>query len=107
MNTISTAMATGGIMKIGDLVTLSAAGNNQDQNMLVWHATFGMITKIRDDSYRGKDFNTTYGCKKPLIEVQWFFSPRRISTIESSTIGDTRSKNSRPNLNNKLFQLFS
>ena len=47
-------------MKIGDLVTLSAAGSNQDQNMLVWHATFGMITKIRDDSYRGKDFNTTY-----------------------------------------------
>ena len=64
-------------MKIGDLVTLSAAGSNQDQNMLVWHATFGMITKIRDDSYRGKDFNTTYGCKKPLIEVQWFFSAKR------------------------------
>ena len=66
-------------MKIGDLVTLSAAGSNQDQNMIVWHATFGMITKIRDDSYRGKDFNTTYGCKKPLIEVQWFFAKKNFS----------------------------
>ena len=64
-------------MKVGDLVTLSAAGSNQDQNMIAFHATFGMITKIRDDSYRGKDFNTTYGCKKPLIEVQWFFSPKK------------------------------
>ena len=64
-------------MKVGDLVTLSAAGSNQDQNMIAFHATFGMITKIRDHSYRGKDFNTTYGCKKPLIEVQWFFSPKK------------------------------
>ena len=64
-------------MKIGDLVTLSAAGSNQDQNMIVFHATFGMIMKIKDEGYRGKDFNTTYGCKKPLIEVKWFFSPKK------------------------------
>jgi hypothetical protein len=64
-------------MKVGDLVTLSAAGSNQDQNMIAFHAIFGMITKIRDESYRGEDFNTTYGCKKPLIEVKWFFSPKK------------------------------
>jgi len=64
-------------MKVGDLVTLSAAGSNQDQNMIAFHATFGMIMKIRDESYRGEDFNTTYGCKKPLIEVKWFFSPKK------------------------------
>ena len=64
-------------MKIGDLVTLSAAGSNQDQNMIAFHATFGMIMKIKDEGYRGEEFNTTYGCKKPLIEVKWFFSSKK------------------------------
>ena len=64
-------------MKVGDLVTLSAAGSNQDQNMIAFHATFGMIMKIKDEGYRGEEFNTTYGCKKPLIEVKWFFSPKK------------------------------
>ena len=64
-------------MKIGDLVTLSAAGQNQDQNMIANYAMFGMIMKIKDEGYRGKDFSTTYACKKPLIEVKWFFSPKR------------------------------
>ena len=66
-------------MKLGDLVTLSAAGNGQDQNMMANHAMFGMIMKIKDEGYRGKDFNTTYGCKKPLIEVKWFFNKKRWS----------------------------
>ena len=64
-------------MKVGDLVTLSAAGSNQDQNMIAFHATFGMITRIRDDHQRATNRTTTYGCKKPLIEVQWFFSPKK------------------------------
>ena len=64
-------------MKIGDLVTLSAAGSNQDQNMIAFHATFGMIMKIKDQGCGNKGFNTTYACKKPLIEVKWFFSPKR------------------------------
>ena len=66
-------------MKLGDLVTLSAAGSNQDQNMIANYATFGMIMKIKDEGYRGKDFNTTYPCKKPLIEVKWFFDKKRCS----------------------------
>lgn len=68
-------------MRIGDLVTLSAAGKGQDQNMVAKWAKFGMIIKIRDESYRGKDFNTTYACKKPLIEVRWFFA--RTHSIQS------------------------
>jgi len=64
-------------MRVGDLVTLSAAGSNQDQNMIAFHATFGMVMKITDKAYYGEEFNTTYGCKKPLIEVKWFFSPKK------------------------------
>ena len=64
-------------MKIGDLVTLSAAGSNQDQNMIPNYATFGMVMKITDKAYYGEEFNTTYPCKKPLIEVKWFFNNKR------------------------------
>jgi hypothetical protein len=66
-------------MKLGDLVTLSAAGSNQDQNMIALHATFGMITRIRDNHQRATNRTTTYGCTKPLIEVQWFFDKKRSS----------------------------
>ena len=66
-------------MKIGDLVTLSAAGKNQDQNLIASHAQFGMITRIRDNHQRATNRTTTYGCTKPLIEVQWFFDKKRSS----------------------------
>ena len=61
-------------MKVGDLVTLSAAGSGQEQNMIANYATFGMIMKIKEGSI---SFKTTYNCKKPLIEVKWFFSPKK------------------------------
>ena len=64
-------------MRVGDLVTLSAAGSNQDQNTIANYATFGMVMKITDKAYYGEEFNTTYACKKPLIEVKWFFSPKK------------------------------
>tara|TARA_Y100000114_G_C11592390_1_gene246390 strand:+ start:374 stop:637 length:264 start_codon:yes stop_codon:yes gene_type:complete len=64
-------------MKVGDLVTLSAAGSGQDQNMIAKYASFGMVMKITDKAYYGEQFNTTYACKKPLIEVKWFFSPKK------------------------------
>jgi len=63
-------------MKIGDLVTLSAAGKNQNQNLMASIAKFGMIMKITDDNYRGEERRSTYACKKPLIEVKWFYSPK-------------------------------
>ena len=66
-------------MKVGDLVTLSAAGSGQDQNMIANYATFGMIMKIKDEGQHGKNLNTTYACSKPLIEVKWFFSKKRFS----------------------------
>ena len=64
-------------MKIGDLVTLSAAGSNQDQNMIANCAQFGMIMSIRDDRHHRNRRTTTYGCTKPLIEVKWFFNKKR------------------------------
>lgn len=66
-------------MKLGDLVTLSAAGKDQDQNLIASHAQFGMITRIRDNHQRATNRTTTYGCTKPLIEVQWFFDKKRSS----------------------------
>ena len=36
-------------MKLGDLVTLSAAGKDQDQNMVARCAKFGMVIGIRDE----------------------------------------------------------
>lgn len=63
-------------MKIGDLVTLSAAGKGQDQNLMASVAKFGMIIEIRDDNYRGEERRTTYACSKPLIKVRWFYSPK-------------------------------
>ena len=61
-------------MKIGDLVTLSAAGKGQDQNMVAECAQFGMIIRIRDEYSHRTERTTTYGCVKPLIEVRWFFA---------------------------------
>ena len=61
-------------MKLGDLVTLSAAGINQDQNMVARCAQFGMVIGIRDEYAHRIDRTTTYGCVKPLIEVKWFFA---------------------------------
>ena len=61
-------------MKLGDLVTLSAAGINQDQNMVARCAKFGMVIGIRDEYAHRIDRTTTYGCVKPLIEVKWFFA---------------------------------
>ena len=66
-------------MKIGDLVTLSAAGSNQDQNMIPSRAQFGMIMSIRDDRHHRARRTTTYGCTKPLIEVKWFFDKKKCS----------------------------
>ena len=64
-------------MKVGDLVTLSAAGKDQDQNMVARCAKFGMVIGIRDEYSHRTERTTTYGCKKPLIEVKWFFSPKK------------------------------
>ena len=61
-------------MKLGDLVTLSAAGSGQDQNMMADYAMFGMIVGIRDENSHRTERTTTYGCTKPLIEVKWFFA---------------------------------
>ena len=61
-------------MKLGDLVTLSAAGINQDQNMVARCAQFGMVIGIRDEYAHRIERTTTYGCVKPLIEVKWFFA---------------------------------
>ena len=61
-------------MKVGDLVTLSAAGIDQDQNMVARCAKFGMVIGIRDEYHHRTERTTTYGCKKPLIEVKWFFA---------------------------------
>lgn len=61
-------------MKLGDLVTLSAAGKGQDQNLVAECAQFGMIIGIRDEYSRRTERTTTYGCVKPLIEVRWFFA---------------------------------
>ena len=61
-------------MKLGDLVTLSAAGKGQDQNLVASCAKFGMIIGIRDEYHHRTERTTTYGCKKPLIEVKWFFA---------------------------------
>ena len=66
-------------MKLGDLVTLSAAGSGQDQNMMADYAMFGMIVGIRDENSHRTERTTTYGCKKPLIEVKWFFNKKRWS----------------------------
>ena len=61
-------------MKLGDLVTLSAAGKGQDQNMVARCAKFGMVIGIRDENSHRTERTTTYGCTKPLIEVKWFFA---------------------------------
>jgi len=61
-------------MKIGDLVTLSAAGKGQDQNLVAECAQFGMIIEITDDKNRGRKAGSTYSCTKPLIKVKWFFA---------------------------------
>ena len=68
-------------MKIGDLVTLSAAGKGQDQNLVAECAQFGMIIEITDDYYRGEKATSTHRCVKPLIKVKWFFS--RTHSIQS------------------------
>ena len=61
-------------MKIGDLVTLSAVGKGQDQNLLPRTAKFGVIIEITDDKNRGRKAGSTYSCTKPLIKVKWFFA---------------------------------
>ena len=68
-------------MKIGDLVTLSAAGKGQDQNLVAECAQFGMIIEITDDYYHGEKAASTHRCVKPLIKVKWFFS--RTHSIQS------------------------
>ena len=66
-------------MKIGDLVTLSAAGSGQDQNNIAFYADFGMVMAITERGYQGREHRTTYSCTKPLIEVKWFFNKKRYS----------------------------
>ena len=61
-------------MKIGDLVTLSAAGKDQDQNMVAKCAQFGMVIEITDDKNQGRTAGSTYSCTKPLIKVMWHYS---------------------------------
>ena len=51
-------------MKVGDLVTLSAAGSKQDQNNMFVYAKYGMVVKIE-----GND------CK-PLYKIDWFMSKK-------------------------------
>ena len=61
-------------MKIGDLVTLSAVGKDQDQNLIPSLAQFGMVIEITDDKNRGRTAGSTYSCTKPLIKVKWFYT---------------------------------
>lgn len=63
-------------MKLGDLVTLSAAGQDQDQNMMASVAKFGMIVEITDDKSCDAPVRSTHSCSKPLIKVRWFYSPK-------------------------------
>ena len=67
-------------MKIGDLVTLSAAGSNQDQNMIAFHATFGMIMKIKDE---GPGFSET----SPQKIFKRFYSNRPKNFGKHSGLG--------------------
>lgn len=60
-------------MKIGDLVTLSAAGKGQDQNLLPRTAKFGVIIEITDGKNQGRSSGSTYSCTKPLIKVMWHY----------------------------------
>jgi len=61
-------------MKIGDLVTLSAVGKDQDQNLIPSLAQFGMVIEITDDKNQGRTAGSTYSCTKPLIKVKWFYT---------------------------------
>ena len=61
-------------MKIGDLVTLSAVGKGQDQNLVAACAQFGMVIEITDDKNHGEKAASTHRCVKPLIKVKWFFA---------------------------------
>ena len=61
-------------MKIGDLVTLSARGKDQDQNLIPSLAQFGMVIEITDDKNQGRTAGSTYSCTKPLIKVKWFYT---------------------------------
>ena len=51
-------------MKIGDLVTLSAAGSKQEQNWIPKRTKFGMLLAIKPQS------------GKPLFMVDWFVSKK-------------------------------
>ena len=61
-------------MKIGDLVTLSAVGKDQHQNLIPSLAQFGMVIEITDDKNQGRTAGSTYSCTKPLIKVKWFYT---------------------------------
>tara|TARA_R110002020_G_C15901512_1_gene741020 strand:+ start:251 stop:505 length:255 start_codon:yes stop_codon:yes gene_type:complete len=52
----------GGSMKVGDLVTLSAAGSKQEQNWIAKRTKFGMVLKIKQST----------PSHKPLFMVDWF-----------------------------------
>ena len=59
-------------MKLGDLVTLSATGQNQRQNWLPRTAKFGMIMEIIDHP-TGTRYPNARNCTKPLIKVKWYY----------------------------------
>ena len=52
-------------MKVGDLVTLSAAGSKQEQNWIPKLTKFGMVLAIKNPQ-----------CGKPLFMVDWFVSKK-------------------------------
>ena len=51
-------------MKVGDLVTLSAAGSKQQQNWQPKRTKFGIVLEIKNNSLNE--------IKKPLFMVDWF-----------------------------------
>ena len=67
-DTLYTSQSNNGVkMKVGDLVTLSAAGRKQNQNGLVKQISdFGIVVRI--DSHMEREFTE----EKPFYRVNWF-----------------------------------
>jgi len=54
-------------MKVGDLVTLSAAGSKQEQNWIAKRTKFGIVLEIK---------NTSFNSARPLFMIDWFVSKK-------------------------------
>ena len=54
-------------MKVGDLVTLSAAGSKQEQNWIANRTKFGIVLEIK---------NASFNSARPLFMIDWFVSKK-------------------------------